>query len=199
MPAMPAKFMRNTRNGKKTYNMANMVITVDPTRVEMALDAIEGAISEPGLMAFMRGFVDHYLTEEMIKRFANHGDGPGGDWEPLSETTVRIKRALGYGAVSDDPNERTGQMLSHLLYDHDIHGILGGAEIVVPDESGDALMHRKLQTAQQGRVQGSSDQFPGAVTPARPVLSLDEEDARRILWDLFVYIGATGSVVGNLT
>jgi hypothetical protein len=151
---------------------------------------LETRLGEGQLMGFLRTVVSPYMGDQIVQRFAYGGDkAVGGPWPPLAAYTERLKRSL--GAPSDAPNERTGDMMAHLAYDHHI-GPLGllGAELRIPDKS-DGLMEKKIRVAQEGE---SAESNPiGGATPARPVLGISDTDEKTIaaLFDAYLWTGIT--------
>ena len=153
------------------------MIDVQTSAVTFALEMVNAAISGPSLAAFAYGPLSEYLEGDIINRFSQ-AEGIS-TWPPLRPSTIRIRH--GVGQFDDDAiNERTGEMLRHLLTSKTITTLLDQASVTIPGPtSGETL--RKIETAQMGRIQGPDDLMPGAITPPRPVLGLDERDAVAIL------------------
>ena len=152
-------------------------LTVEDEAVTAMIGNVLDAISPIALGEFMRFYASPYFEDQIIKRFAGHGDSgtPGGTWDPLENTTLAIRHALGY---SDDEawNERTGELLYHVAYTRDYAVGTWGASMTIPETTNDPILERKLKTAQEGYVQGAGDMIPGAYTPPRPVVDLNPED-----------------------
>jgi hypothetical protein len=160
---------------------------VDAKGPMKAIATLEARLSQERLLWFMRTIVSPYMSDVIVDRFAYGGDASvGGPWPPLSAYTERLKRSL--GAPADAPNERSGEMLAHLAYDHAVETWALGAELRIPDRS-DAAMEKKLRTAQQG--QKASDNPIGGATPPRPVLAIGEFEEAGIarLFDSYLWNG----------
>lgn len=162
-------------------------VEVDVTSVEAAIDGIMRSIEPIGLNEFLQELVKPFMQNQMINRFSSNGGGEiGGAWAPLEESTIAIRNALGY-YEDDAVNERSGQLLDHMLTST-ISETGEGSQMVIPEESSNTELNRKLRTAQSGYVQGPSDMIPGAYTPPRPVLDLGLVDVEQILAMLQVHI-----------
>lgn len=136
------------------------------------LATLDKRLSQTGLMWFLEKRVSPYMSDVMVDRFAYAGDkAVGGPWPPLAAYTERLKRSL--GAPGDAPNERSGDMLYHLTYNHAVEAWSLGAQLRIPDHS-DQAMEKKIRTAQEGESTASNP-FGGA-TPPRPVLAVSEQD-----------------------
>ena len=163
-------------------------VQVDTLDVMQLLQSAAFSVSGGMLGVWMRSQVDPYLEEQIVDRFAY--DGGEATWAPLNESTKRIRRAIN----ASDPlytNDRTGQMLEHLINHSEISVITGGAQIVVPGDQGDEEMSEKIRTAQHGKADGW---LPGNVgtanTPARPVLVLNATDRLAIMGMLQLHIAS---------
>lgn len=175
------------KSARAKYQNGIFTITIDATQVVHLLDVVEAAISPYGLYEFAEAFVAPYFSDEIVNRFAWHGDSASGDWAPLSAATRRLRHTLGF---SDDfaINERTGEFLHFVAYSNEISMIAGGAWVQIPGPPPDGVLAKKLKTAQHGDVQGAGDMLPGAVTPARPVLAVDAEDMAALVFGLQLHI-----------
>jgi hypothetical protein len=150
------------------------------------VDTVADRLSTTRLMWFLEKYVSPYMGDIIVDRFAMEGDAASGPWPPLALYTERLKRAL--GAPSDAPNERSGDMIAHLAYDHAVEAFPLGALLRIPDRS-DPTMEKKIRTAQEGEPAGSNP-F-GGDTPARPVLALGEHEEAVIqqLFDTYLWTG----------
>jgi hypothetical protein len=146
---------------------------------------LENRLSQDRLMWFLARIVSPFMADVIVDRFAYGGDmSVGGPWPPLAAYTERLKRTL--GAPADAPNERSGEMLRHLAYDHAIEPWALGALLRIPGNSDDK-MEKKLRTAQFGEPAGANP-FGGA-TPPRPVLGIGEFEEAQInrLFDSYLW------------
>jgi hypothetical protein len=138
-----------------------------PLRV---IATLEQRLGQNQLMWFLNKYVSPFMADVIVDRFAYAGDASvGGPWPPLAEYTERLKRSM--GAPADAPNERTGDLMYHLAYEHSIEPWVGGALIRIPGRS-NALEEKKIRTAQEG--ESAADNPFGGATPPRPVLGLGE-------------------------
>jgi hypothetical protein len=152
------------------------------------LNTLEHRLGTTELMWFLQKYVSPFMADVIVDRFAYAGDASvGGPWPPLAEYTERLKRSL--GAPPDAPNERSGEMMHHLAYDHDVEPWALGALIRIPGSS-DQLMEKKIRVAQEGDS-GGSNPFGGGGTPPRPVLGmgLHEEAGISKLFDAYLWTG----------
>lgn len=159
-------------------------VKVDAKGVINVVDTLEDRLSDTRLMWFLDKVVSPYLSDVIVDRFAYEGDAASGPWPPLAVYTERLKRWL--GAPSDAPNERSGDMMAHLAYDHAVEPWALGALLRIPDRS-DAAMEKKLRTAQEGEPAGSNP-F-GGDTPPRPVLAMSEREEAAIqrMFDTYLW------------
>lgn len=185
--------------GPRAQNTHKVIIDVEDQPVLSLIDKIYGAISSLGLSEFLKIYASPYFEDQIIRRFAGHGSKGivGGSWDPLEDSTIRIRHALGF---HDDQaiNERTGELLHYVAYTRDFGMDVLGATMTIPEQGADPALERKLQTAQEGYVQGEADMIPGAITPPRPVLALsadDELEMHRLLHMHIAYWVATHSRV----
>ena len=152
-------------------------LSVEDESVMTMIGAVLDAISPIALTEFMRFYASPYFEDQIIKRFAGHGEAgtPGGTWDPLENSTLAIRHALGY---TDDEawNERTGELLHYVAYTRDYSAGPWGATMTIPEGDADPILERKLRTAQEGYVQGPDEMIPGAYTPPRPVIEINPED-----------------------
>jgi hypothetical protein len=148
---------------------------------------LEHRLATTQLMWFLQKIVSPYLGDVMVDRFAYSGDkAVGGPWPPLAAYTERLKRSL--GAPADAPNERSGDMLAHLAYDHAVEPFPLGALLRIPDKS-DGLMEKKIRVAQEGL--SDADNPIGGATPPRPVLGIGDTEEQVIdkMFDAYLWSG----------
>lgn len=188
--------------GAKSFAMASAWADVEA--VDKILDDVVRAVSPPALIGFLNSWVSPYFEDQIVDRFAGLGDDgtPGGTWAPLAESTMRIRHALGY---FDDYaiNERSGDLVEWLAMTRDFAMIPGGAQMTLPDEGeGSGELWHKLKVAQVGHTQTSNEMIPGAYTPPRPVLSMNETDLLAVTKMLhifiFNYIGKLNVPIGDM-
>lgn len=193
---MPKPTISVSRSGRQSG-----MVFVDAFEVREAINAIESAVNPVGLAVFMRGMVAPYFQDQIVDRFAEHGGGQiGGSWAPLEESTERIRHALGY--YDDEAvNERTGELLDHLLTNQ-IQFLGLGVDMQIPQDTSDTELNKKVSTAQAGHVQGPNEMIPGAVTPPRPVLGIDSTDLAAVLVMLqthvMIYASSQLASIGSL-
>jgi hypothetical protein len=179
-------------NGPSAASWMQGSVYVDAFQVQQAIEAVYAAVSPPGLASFLEEYVDPYLDDQIVDRFADQGGGViGGSWAPLEQSTVLIRHALGYNN-DDAVNERTGELLNFLLT-NDLQTEGFGASLQKPESTRDTILERKLRTAQTGYTQGEGDMIPGANTPPRPVLGLDATDLVSILKLLQIHVAMYAS------
>jgi hypothetical protein len=159
---------------------------IEMTKPMRILVTLEERLSQTRLMGFLGREVSPFMTNIIFERFQGHGDITVGDWPPLAQYTERIKRTM--GAPRNAPNIRTGQMLNHLMHDHDVEPTADGALLRIPGSS-TPEMQKKIRTAQEGD-DGSNNPF-GSSTPPRPVLSWGamEEAGINALFDRYLWAG----------
>jgi phage gpG-like protein len=171
-------------------------VDVDMASVQSVINAVNLSLGGGMLRGFMEHQVHPYLQEQIIDRFAYNG-GRDSTWAPLKESTKRIRHAMGQ---YDDwaINDRTGEMMEHLVGSREITTGLSTAQIAVPGDQGDEVMAKKLRTAQHGASEWN-DGFGAFVdTPARPVLVMTSEDRQAIMVMLQVYIMNSVAGIHNL-
>jgi hypothetical protein len=172
---------------------ASIQIWGDDKGVKAMLDVVMEALSPAALVVFMTGVVGPYLAERGEKRFKGEGDDVVGNWEPLSMATQAIRmggRLAGNWSVGDAHpiNQRTGELEDYITQGRG-DTITTGLDVVMtyPDQAMvNPELQDKMQTAQQGRTQTP-------ITPARPVLGLNENDLLFVLTSLSVSIQMTGA------
>lgn len=132
------------------------------------LDKLDGALSPASLGLFLKGPILDHLKDAAAERFVMQGDKAAGKWQPLKESTKRIRVSKGFppGPI----NVRTGRLREfvftnngQVMYD----GL--GTNLAWPDGPHDngELAH-SYRTAQAGSTRWG--------TPARPVVDMGFED-----------------------
>lgn len=182
--AIPGISVAKSANAK---TWARGIVFVDAESVLEAVEAVEDACSGPSLAIFLKSMVSPYFREVVIENFLEQHNG-GHNWPPLSDSTVRIRHALGY-YNDQEVNIREGELLKFVAETRDYSVTSQGAEMTLPEGISGPLLERKLKTAQQGYTQTSRDMLPGAYTPPRPVIpDLTGNDLVAVLKMLQVYI-----------
>ena len=170
----------------RTPMVVTPIISIDAQGPKTILATLDDRLTQRRLMWFLGTVVSPWMGDVIVERFAFEGDQTvGGPWAPLAEYTVRLKRALGY---EEFINERTGDLLHHLAYDHAVEPWAMGALLRIPDRS-DAIMEKKIRTAQEGESAASNP--IGGATPPRPVLGIGayEEAGVNQLFDSYLWTG----------
>lgn len=184
----------------KKFSSGQFEIEMDTTSVDTMLDKLVLATSQTSLEEFMRVEVNEFFETRIGDTFNEEGGVKTGFWAPLSEATVAIREALGYGG--DSPiNVRTGELQDFVQYGREYLQGDDWVEMQVPGSPPDPITAQKLKTAQQGNP---SNPIPGfGPTPPRPILAVDEMDLARIMEMLVVHIdgylvaGGLGSVLAD--
>lgn len=160
-------------------------VEVDSATAQSVINAVELSVGNSPLRMFMEHQVGPYLEDQIVDRFAYNGADT--TWAPLKESTLRIRHEMG---VTDDwaINERTGEMMEHLVNNKKVTAGLAMAEIAVPGDQGDEVMAKKIQTAQHGYSEWNPLMGQITHTPARPVLALNDKDRKAIMVMLQVHI-----------
>ena len=143
------------------------------TKMEAALDPVAVA-------AWLGLTVDPYLRKRARERFAKEGDDVTGKWEALTGATQHIRASQGY-APAHPINHRTGAMEANITGAPNrlvAHGL--GATLTLPGKPAQGKMRKKVKTAQRGSL--------APLTPARPVLGVNEQDLTVVLVDLSLYL-----------
>ena len=157
----------------------------DAYRSEAMLNSVMRAVGPTSLLSWLSGPADGYMTDEIVDRFAYEGDDKSGDWLPLTESTRRIREDLGFPG-SNPINERTGGLLDFVMHSRDYISGSNWAGMEIPGDPGQVDLERKLLHAQRGATE--NPRFPGAITPPRPVLAVDESDMESLLKILEMHI-----------
>jgi hypothetical protein len=160
--------------------------SVDAVQVLDLMALVQNSLGAESLEQYFHK-VDDFLSDRMVDRFAVEGDDASGQWPPLTETTIRLKEAM--GASGDEINVRTGDLIHWMVETSDIDVLpSAGGMLEKPSRQifGDAIATKKLTTAQEGT--NVNPMFPGAVTPPRPVAVLSDRDCEDILQMLMTHI-----------
>lgn len=167
--------------------MTSIEIIVDAAAVEEVLGILEAATSPESLGEWLGSDVSNFLQQRAVARFASEGDDASGKWAPLSDATVAIREALGYGG-SSPINVRTGELMDFITSAHgDVGDSLAGVQLSFPGgNAGDS--QTKFNAAQSGNKKSGA--------PARPVVAIGEEDLTEIMILLTEHI--VGALGGDL-
>jgi hypothetical protein len=150
--------------------MAQMDFEVQLQDVDRAVRTLEEAISEGTLSRFFQAEVGPWLSHRARERFANEGDDAVGDWAPLSQATIRVKRSMGY--LSQGINRRTGQLEDWATDgSFDAQATADGGKFNYPRKKPTGRLKKKVSGAQNGTDRA----------PARPVVGFSDLDAEIIL------------------
>lgn len=161
-------------------------VTVEDDDVEAAFQRAQEAMSPIMLMGFLTFEADEFMKKEIEARFRDEGDSATGPWLPLSETTNKIRRELGYPDVTPI-NERSGALRDALEADRDYRIIADGVQMDLPGTNLPDKVKNRLRVAQQGAPPGSNPKFPNSATPPRPVLGIQSGDIEQLMRLLSVY------------
>lgn len=155
-----------------------LTVTVDPFDVNQMLDIVMARLSGYNLSLFLKEKAHPQFADEIFDRFAQRGDSKVGQWEPLTDATQDIRRALGFNGP-DPINVRTGDMFLFVTEHYDLNVGETYAEMDIPGNTNDPLLQRKLTTAQEGSDDNPLGYGP---TPPRPVMAEpDNEDMQELL------------------
>lgn len=146
----------------------SVIITTDRASVDRALQFLEARLSPVGLVAFLNTVVDPFIRNRIQQRFASEGDDVVGTWHPLAAATQQIRAFYGF-PPSHPINQRTGRLESWLVgTSSDVKQFGVGASLQHPPPGSDAILNKKLKTAQSG------SSYPP--TSPRPVIGVNEND-----------------------
>ena len=190
---------RRRRSGPTENVQGIFSLDVDQTSVQQLLTMVNVALSPSSLTIFMKRDVQPFLADVMVDRFAYNGTG-GVNWAPLAESTLRIRQEM--GQTDDDAiNDRTGEMLQHLISNSEVTANANVTVLAVPGDQGDEVMRKKIQTAQHGNSEWNPLFGEVSHTPARPVLDINDEDRAAIVIMLQTHvmnlIGALSAPLGS--
>ncbi len=161
--------------------------TWDATNVSDLIQRVVAATMGTSLAQFLVAMANPYMTDEIVQRFAYEGDSKSGNWAPLSDTTQRIREAMGFSP--DGPiNERDGELLDFMINSRDYIAGDDWAMMQLPGDPPSFALEQKLLHAQQGAHDNGL--FPGAQTPPRPVLATGPDDMMTLLKLLQVHVMA---------
>lgn len=166
---------------------AGFMVEVQSAPVQNVINHVMLSVGNGPLADWMERDVVPYFQEQIVDRFAYNG-GPDTNWYPLQESTKRIRHAM--GQTDDDAiNERTGEMLETLASQYEINQAAGAVEAMIPGRGIDELTREKIMTAQMGKSE-PNPLFGGAVsiTPARPVLIINDTDRKAVMLMLETHI-----------
>lgn len=158
----------------------DVIITTDRSSVDQALAYLEARLNPIGLATFLTTVVDPFIRNRIQQRFASEGDDVSGAWHPLAVATQQIRAS--YGFPSDHPiNVRTGKLASYLIGTRgDVKQTGVGAALQHPPPGADAIMAKKIKTAQSGSSSPS--------TPPRPVIGVNENDLMFVTSSLVAWL-----------
>lgn len=158
----------------------SVIITVDKNSAQHAIDSLNDRLGAIGLVTFLQTVVDPFIRNRIDQRFKGEGDDVVGVWHPLAVATQQIRAS--YGFPPDHPiNVRTSKLRSHLVgTQSDVKAFGIGATLQHPPPGTDAILNKKIQTAQSGSSSPS--------TPARPVIGVNENDLLFITTSLVAWL-----------
>lgn len=187
---MARTVMQRLQNKVDRRNRA--IVEVDSKEAIDMIGRTMRVLSGDKLEDFLQGPAHDYFEDEIVQRFAHQGDRKSGHWPDLAASTNRIRRALGF--PEDEVNIRTEELFATVTEDADYY-IMGdsAASMMLPGSAATGVVAEKLRTAQLGKQ--TNPMFPGAVTPPRPVLAVDEDDMEALLERLSRWI--TWELVGS--
>ncbi len=142
------------------------------------------AVSGPSLADFLIDDAHKHFVDEIYMRFVHKGDDKSGQWAPLHDATIDIRRALGY-PNDNEINVRTGDLLRFVVESYDILAGPMYAQMDLPGAPPTEALADKLRRAQRG----SDDNILGyGPTIPRPILALDMTDMATLLGLLEMHI-----------
>ncbi len=158
----------------------DVIITTDKDSAQDAIDFLNDRLGAIGLVTFLNTVVDPFIRNRIDQRFQGEGDDVVGTWHPLAVATQQIRAY--YGFPPDHPiNVRTSKLRSHLVgTQSDVKAFGIGATLQHPPPGTDAIMNKKISTAQSGSSSPS--------TPARPVIGVNENDLLFITTSLVAWL-----------
>lgn len=146
---------------------------IEAESAEAFIEKMELALGPERITEFLEGPTNEWITNRAHERFDHEGDSASGEWGGLSQATVDIREALGYG---DGPiNERTGQLRRWAVSSGTIteeEGSIGG---IWPGDDPVGQLIPKVEHARKGGISDWGNPFP-----ARPVVAFDAEDVTGI-------------------
>jgi hypothetical protein len=172
LSAAAVKHPHRTKAVAQNSKGQKIEIEVDSFDTDMMLDITMWAVHGESLLRFLQDDAHEYFREEIALRFAYEGDSKSGNWGPLHDATVDIRRALGYGGETPI-NVRTGDLFDFVTRSYDVMGGEDWAMLTLPGDPPNPTVAQKLKTAQQG---SSNNPLGYGPTMPRPVLALGESD-----------------------
>lgn len=146
-------------------------IFVDDRDVRRVIAALNVTLSDESLEQFLVQRVQPYLKERAEARFRRQGDDRSGRWAPLKPSTKRKRKAEGF-PPSRPINIRTGELHDFIMGSAAGHGSGGGQAYLSMPGRGTPGQEIKALIAQRGNRRTGQ--------PARPVLAINQVDARQI-------------------
>ena len=154
-------------------------VEVDALDVKAKMQRLDIALSDQSLESFLRNNARDYIWARVESRFNQEGDDVTGPWQPLSQATVAMRRALGYPGPGPI-NFRTGDMFTFLEGAPGVTTGSGTVEWEFPGPGMSQDIFDKLQTAQKGKNNPR--------TVPRPVLGMNHVDSEFITGELADFI-----------
>lgn len=153
-------------------------VHVMTSSVDRLLWALGLAVSPEAAFKFLQTTWAPWYHSETVQRFAFEGDFRSGSWEPLEDSTERIRVAEGY--APDEINIRDADLFHFAQTSSTSLVPQDGAIITVPEnQSPGFATWMKYTTAQMGRSALENPWYVYGVhrdTPPRPVVALAPED-----------------------
>lgn len=165
------------------YNRENLLKRGTFESINGLLEAMLDTVSGPKLSEFLGTDIYPYLRQGALDNFDDNGNG---EWAPLADSTLRVKRF--YGHSGEPTNKRFGKLYEYiegtppLVYVTDE----GSAVLQYPgDMPDDKVTSTKYRTAQQGKAKPK--------TPARPVVKATPDDLVYVQTRLEQFIMSLGA------
>ena len=130
--------------------MAGTRVDVNTTVVDRMLRNMMASTTPTAIAAYLSTVVHPRLARRARERFASQGDeAVGGTWQPLQQSTLEIKKSLGYGRKKI--NERTGHLRDSIVDSRPVLGHNGFGETLDFPGNWDRpdLFYRHMQAAGQ--------------------------------------------------
>lgn len=152
--------------------MMRLDIEVHSLYVEEALLSLDYATSPFALSYFMKTRASHWIQQRVKQRFETEGDSASGQWQLLSDKTIKIREAAGFVPILI--NRRTYALHNWVTRSRgDVFPSPSVTVLVWPGDPASPELGLKMITAQRGKFMPK--------TPARPVAAVDETDLMAIL------------------
>lgn len=145
---------------------AGTQVNVNKTVVDRMLRNMMQSTTPTAIAAYLSTVVHPRLARRARDRFRTEGDeAVGGEWTPLAQSTLEIKKALGYGRKKI--NARTDLLRDSIVYSRPVLGHNGFGETLDFPGNWDRpdLFYRHMQAAGQINTH-----------VARPVVGVDYEN-----------------------